>query len=114
MKKLALVIASLSFVSFASAQPPVAQPVVPSVVAPATPGIDARQENQAERIQQGVVAKTINPIEQKRLEKQQERIAKIESRMKADGKMTLTETRRLKRIQDHASMAVKHAKHNGK
>jgi len=77
-----------------------------------TPGIDARQERQQERIDQGVASGELNQREAGRLQKQQERIAAHEEKAKADGVVTKEERRKLNREQNRAGRHIKGEKHD--
>ena len=78
----------------------------------ATPGIDARQANQAARINQGVAQGQINPNEAARLARGQARVQRMESRAKADGVVTGRERARIHRAQDVQSRRIYRARHN--
>jgi len=78
------------------------------------PGIQKREQNQEKRIQQGVQSGQLTPKEAGRLETQQTKIKQDEERMKADGKLTKAERRKLKREQDRASGNIYRKKHNEK
>jgi len=77
-----------------------------------SPGIDQRQINQEQRIEQGIESGRLTPAETGRLEAQQARIEQREARMKADGNLTAAERRQLTRQQDRASRNIYHKKHN--
>ena len=72
----------------------------------ATPGIDQRQENQAERIEKGVESGRITQGEENKLEAQQNRIEKAEDRAKADGVVTRAERARLSRRENVANRNI--------
>jgi hypothetical protein len=76
------------------------------------PGIQKRQVNQEKRIDQGVKSGELTPREAGRLEAQQAKIQQDEARMKADGKLTKAERRKLQREQDRASKNIYRKKHN--
>lgn len=78
-----------------------------------TPVIDAREQKQEQRIDQGVASGKLTPVEAGRLEAQQTRIEQRESRMKADGKMTRRERAALTRQQNRASRQIYRQKHDG-
>jgi hypothetical protein len=78
----------------------------------ATPGVDARQAKQEQRIEQGVASGTLTARETRRLEREQTRIAKAETQAKADGTVTAKERRHLHKAQDAASRDIKHQKHD--
>lgn len=79
---------------------------------PATPRFDQRQENQQQRIDQGVESGALNQREAARLDAQQDRLQRGEDRAKADGVVTGRERARLHHRQDHASGNVYRKKHN--
>lgn len=78
----------------------------------ATPGIDARQERQQQRIEQGVASGELNQREAARLNRQQDRIERMEERAKADGVVTNQERRQLNRAQNRASRHIAKEKHD--
>lgn len=77
-----------------------------------TPGIDQRQENQEERIEQGVNSGSLTRHEANRLEAQQDRIENAEARVKADGVVTPAERRNLTVRENKASRNIYRRKHN--
>ncbi|ESS70136.1 hypothetical protein MGMO_125c00100 [Methyloglobulus morosus KoM1] len=77
-----------------------------------TPGIDQRQENQEERIEQGVSSGRLTQGETNRLEAQQDRIENAETRAKADGLVTPAERRHLRARENIASRNIYRKKHN--
>ena len=77
-----------------------------------TPKVDARQERQQQRIDQGVASGELNQREAARLEKEQGRIAAHEEKAKADGVVTKEERRKLNREQDRASRHIAKEKHD--
>jgi hypothetical protein len=77
-----------------------------------TPGVDARQERQQQRIDQGVASGELNQREAARLNRQQDRIEKMEERAKADGVVTKGERRALHNAQDRASRNIARQKHD--
>ena len=77
-----------------------------------TPKVDARQERQQQRIDQGVASGELNQREAVRLEKEQGRIAAHEEKAKADGVVTKEERRKLNREQDRASRHIAKEKHD--
>ena len=78
----------------------------------ATPKIDQRQVNQEKRIQQGVASGAVTPKEASMLEKEQNKIQSAKVAVKADGKVTKAERRKLHRAQNRASAHIKRHKHN--
>lgn len=77
-----------------------------------TPRIDARQENQQERIDQGIASGALTPREAHRLEAQQNRIEGAEDAAKADGIVTKGERIRLTHRQNQAGNTIFRKKHN--
>lgn len=77
-----------------------------------TPGIDQRQANQQQRIDQGVKSGQLNKKEAVRLEKGQERIQKMENKAMADGKMTKKERAKIEKAQDRESRRIAREKHD--
>lgn len=79
---------------------------------PAMPSVERRQENQQERIGQGVASGQLTPGETIRLEKEQAGIERAEKRAEADGVVTPKERARLNRKQNRASRDIYRKKHN--
>ena len=79
----------------------------------ATPRVDQRQVNQQRRVDEGVASGALNSKEVVKLERREDKIARLEAAAKADGTVTKTERRRLDRAQDNASAAIKRQKHDG-
>jgi hypothetical protein len=77
-----------------------------------TPRIDQRQQNQQQRIDQGVKSGQLNQKEAARLEKGQARVRKMEDKAVADGKVTAKERRKLERAQDKQSRKIAREKHD--
>lgn len=77
-----------------------------------TPRIDQRQENQQERIEQGINSGALTDHEANRLENQQTRIENREAAAKADGVVTQTERSRLSHQQNKANRNIRRKKHN--
>jgi hypothetical protein len=80
----------------------------------ATPRIDQRQENQEQRIEQGIDYGRLTEHEANKLEAQQNRIDNAEARAKADGVVTRGERTRLKARQNAASRNIYRKKHNAR
>lgn len=78
----------------------------------ATPGVDARQERQQERIDQGVASGELNKREAAGLEREQQRIQRHEAKAKADGVVTKGERRKLHREENRASRHIAKEKHD--
>ena len=84
----------------------------PAIAQTATPGVDARQERQQQRIDQGVASGELNKREAARLEREQARIAGHEAAAKADGVVTKQERAQLHREQNRASRHIAKEKHD--
>jgi hypothetical protein len=76
------------------------------------PGIQQRMQNQEQRIQQGVNSGELTPKEAGRLEAREAKIKQDEARMKADGKLTAKERKRLNKELDNASDRIYKQKHD--
>lgn len=96
----------------AIALPVLAQPAGPARDPLATPGIDKREANQQQRIEQGIKSGELTQKEAVRLERDQERIKSMEAKAKADGKVTGKERERIERAQDRESRKIEHEKHD--
>lgn len=79
-----------------------------------TPKIDQRQENQQNRIANGIKSGELTAKETQNLEKRETRIEADKQAAKADGKVTAAERRKLKREENKASRAIYRKKHNNK
>ena len=77
-----------------------------------TPGIDQRQANQEQRIDQGIASGQLTQREAGRLEKQQQHINTMENKAKSDGVVTKKERARLHAAQDKASKKIYRQKHD--
>ena len=77
-----------------------------------TPRIDQRQQNQQQRIDQGVSSGQLNQKEAARLEKGQARVQKMENKATSDGKVTAKERRRIESAQDRQSRRIYRQKHD--
>ncbi len=80
----------------------------------ATPGIDARQANQQQRINQGVATGQLTPREANNLQRGQNRVQRMENRAKADGVVTAGERARIQRTQNVESRKIYTKKHNAR
>ena len=78
----------------------------------ATPGIDQRQINQEQRIQQGVQSGSLTPREAARLERGQQRLQAKEDRAKADGVVTPRERASLQHAENVQSRRIYAEKHD--
>ncbi|HKX27720.1 MAG TPA: hypothetical protein VJ302_08520 [Blastocatellia bacterium] len=79
---------------------------------PRTPRIRERQENQQQRIGQGVRSGELTSRETVRLEREQRGIQREKRAAKADGVVTRAERREIRHDQNRASRDVYRAKHN--
>jgi hypothetical protein len=77
-----------------------------------TPRIDQRQQNQQQRIDQGVQSGELNRKEAARLQKGQARVQKMETKAVADGKVTAKERRKIEHTQDQQSRKIRREKHD--
>lgn len=77
-----------------------------------TPRVDARQERQDDRIDQGAASGELTHHEEARLEAQQDRIENKEDRAKADGVVTARERASLHRSENRASRNIRRQKHD--
>ncbi len=78
----------------------------------ATPGIDKRQANQEQRIDQGIASGQLTKRETRKLEREQTAINKVEDKAKADGTVTPQERKKIHLMQDRASADIHHQKHD--
>lgn len=78
----------------------------------ATPRVDQREANQQARIETGAASGQLTARETNRLDKQQSRIATVETKDKADGTVTKAERAELHRMQRRASKNVYVQKHD--
>ena len=77
-----------------------------------TPGIDQRQANQEQRIDQGIASGQLTQHETNKLEKQQHHIDNMENKAKSDGVVTKKERARMHAAQDKASRNIFRQKHD--
>jgi hypothetical protein len=90
--------------------------IAPAFAANNDPGIDQREINQQNRINQGVQSGQLTPKETGKLEAQQARIKQREDRMAArdNGNLTAKDKAKLTRQQNRASKNIYKKKHNDK
>jgi hypothetical protein len=81
---------------------------------PRTPRINGRQENQQDRIQQGIRDGSLNRREASRLESIEGRIQADKLFAKRDGNVSPRERVQLNRELNRASRDIYHLRHNGK
>jgi uncharacterized membrane protein YebE (DUF533 family) len=77
-----------------------------------TAGIDQRQANQEQRIDQGIANGQLTQHETNKLEKQQHHIDNMENKAKSDGVVTKKERTRIHTAQDKASKNIFRQKHD--
>jgi parvulin-like peptidyl-prolyl isomerase len=85
---------------------------IPAFAQTNTPGIDQRQMNQEQRIDQGIASGQLNQREANRLERGQDRIDNMENRAKSDGIVTARERARLQHAQNVESQRIYRQKHD--
>jgi uncharacterized membrane protein YebE (DUF533 family) len=83
-----------------------------AVAQTSTPGIDARQATQEQRIQQGVASGQLTAKETYKLERGQARVQQLESNAKADGVVTPAERARIQGAQNVQSQRIYKQKHD--
>lgn len=79
---------------------------------PSTTRIDQRQEQQKQRIEQGVQSGQLTGKEAARLEKGQAKVRKMEDRALKDGTLTQKERVRIERAQDKQDHKIHLEKHD--
>ena len=84
----------------------------PAAAGVSTPVVDARQQRQEQRIEQGKASGQLTPREALQLEREQQHIARAEARAKADGQVTKAERERLHQRQGDASRHIHQQKHD--
>lgn len=76
--------------------------------------IKQREANQQKRIDEGVKNGSLSAEEAQKLEAQQGRIEKVETKAMEDGKVSKKEFKKIEKMQDNASDNIKRKKHNKK
>ncbi len=79
-----------------------------------TDKVDERQDNQKDRIHQGVKSGELTKHEAQKLREQQKHVRKAERRAEADGTVSGKEAQRLGRMQNRASQQIYRQKHDRK
>lgn len=79
----------------------------------ATPNIDQRQANQEARIQQGKATGTLSKREAARMEAGQAKVDGMKAAAAADGKVTRSERKAIKKEQNKQSRRIHRQKHDG-
>ncbi|HMV05575.1 MAG TPA: hypothetical protein PKA30_08500 [Accumulibacter sp.] len=74
--------------------------------------VDSRQANQQTRIDQGVNSGALTGREATRLERGQQRVANMENRAEADGRLTRSERQHIERAQNVQSRHIARQKHD--
>jgi hypothetical protein len=87
-------------------------PAQPGKAATRDPGVNARQENQQDRIAQGVKSGELTAKEARVLKAKEARVAALEKRMKSDGSLTAEERARLQKQLDNLSADIYKQKHD--
>jgi len=77
-----------------------------------TPNIDHRQQNQQQRIDQGIQSGALTNREANHLEQAQERIQGMEDKAKSDGSVTSQERKRLQQAENVQSRHIYRQKHD--
>ncbi len=90
----------------------IAAVLVLGVFATADAGVNDRQKRQQKRIHQGVKSGELTKNEVKKLEKEQARIQRHETKAKSDGEFTLKERAKIRKEQDKASIHIYKEKHD--
>ncbi len=78
----------------------------------ATPRLDQRQLNQQQRIDQGLQSGQLSANEAERLQKGQQRVQKIEDKVKSDGAVTKQERARLMHAENVQNRHISVQKHD--
>lgn len=104
MKTRLIIAASLAAIAMAI--------TLPSFAQTATPGIDQRQMNQEQRIDQGIASGQLTQREANRLERGQQRVDNMENRAKSDGVVTARERARIQHAQNVESKRIYRQKHD--
>ncbi len=77
-----------------------------------TPGVDARQKVQKERIKDGVKSGELTKHEVKKLAREQKKIKRHEVKAKADGEVTKRERAKLQKEQNRSSRHIAREKND--
>lgn len=85
---------------------------MPTAQAAEAPVIDQRQVNQEQRIEKGVESGQLNEREAARMNKQQDRVEKMEDKAKADGVVTNKERAKIGAAQNRTSRNIAREKHD--
>jgi hypothetical protein len=84
----------------------------PALAGDSTPRVDTRQDNQKERIQQGVGSGELTRHETRNLIEGQRHVNRVENRVTSDGTVTAKERLRLEQAQDRQGGRIYGLKHN--
>ncbi len=74
--------------------------------------VDNRQERQEKRIENGIEKGSLTEAEAKKLQKQQQRIQKIEDRAQVDGSISKKEKKHMQHALNNANRDIKRKKQN--
>ncbi len=85
---------------------------LPALAQTNTPNIDQRQQNQQQRIDQGVQSGALTTREANRLDKGQEHVQNMEDKAKSDGTVTAQERKRLQQAENVQSRHIYRQKHD--
>lgn len=103
---------SKSIITFTATFATAAVLALPASAQTDMPRVDQRQQNQQQRIDQGVQSGALTEREAARLEKGQTHVENVEERIKADGQVTSQERARMHRAQDVQSRRIYRQKHD--
>jgi hypothetical protein len=84
-----------------------------SAMAQNTQDVIQRDVNQEKRIEQGLKSGELNTKEASKLEREESRVDKMESKALSDGKLSNAEKRRIEREQNRVSKDIAREKHDG-
>lgn len=87
--------------------------LIATTAAASAASVDARQDYQAKRIEQGRKSGKITWTEGLKLRAEQKRIANKEADFKSDGYLSKSERRQLRYMQNNASENISDEKHDG-
>lgn len=77
-----------------------------------TPNIDQREQNQQQRIDQGIQSGTLTTPEANRLQRGETHIQTMEAKAKSDGQVTTKERARLEHAENKESTRIHRQKHD--
>jgi hypothetical protein len=85
---------------------------LPASANPYNSYVDRRAASQEMRVQEAWQSGCISPGEYRRLVNQQQRLRQVESRMRADGRLSPGEKTRLNEMLNHSERAIQRGVHN--